>query len=154
MNKPTLLTILPSDGNISKPEGCFLELDLSSCSIPEDIHAFHWWGDRGIIEFTDTRPNEEVSTLPVWADACSSLWEQKNYEIKNPPPPTPEQLAANNEVQAKFLLMQSDWAVLPDTNLQNQAEWDAYRVALRVIVLNPPQEEIVSWPVKPEAVWA
>jgi hypothetical protein len=53
-----------------------------------------------------------------------------------------------------MLLNQSDWAALSDTNLQNQVEWDAYRAALRAIVLTPPQEEITSWPVKPEAIWS
>ena len=154
MNERTLLTIVPSDGGILKPEGGFLELDLSSCNIPEDIHVFHWWGNRGVIEFTDTRPNEEVFALPNWANACSSLWDQKDYERRNPPPPTPEEWAAINDAQAKFLLQESDWAALSDTNLQNQTEWDAYRVALRAIILNPPQEEITSWPVKPEVVWA
>ena len=50
---------------------------------------------------------------------------------------------------AQALLQYSDWAALPDTHLANQAEWDAYRAALRDIRSNPSDD--VVWPTMPEA---
>jgi hypothetical protein len=86
--------------------------------------------------------------------ACKTEFETYDYFKKNPPPPTPEEWAQINESQAKILLAGSDWAALPDVNLQNQSDWESYRQALRVIATNPPQEEITQWPTKPEAIWA
>ena len=45
--------------------------------------------------------------------------------------------AEENEELAKRKLQDSDWSVLPDVNLQNKAEWETYRSALRAIAINP-----------------
>ena len=55
--------------------------------------------------------------------------------------------------QAKHLLIQSDWAALPDTNLANQTEWDAYRAALREIFISGVLPES-GYPTEPQAIWA
>jgi len=44
---------------------------------------------------------------------------------------------------AQRLLESCDWAALPDTNLSNQAEWDAYRSALRDIRSNPSADKTI-----------
>ena len=49
---------------------------------------------------------------------------------------------------AQRLLESCDWAALPDTNLANQAEWDAYRSALRDIRSNPSASK--TFPERPE----
>lgn len=49
---------------------------------------------------------------------------------------------------AQRLLESCDWAALPDTNLTNQAEWDAYRAALRDIRSNPSASK--TFPARPE----
>jgi hypothetical protein len=153
MNRIPSITIAPSGGTVHKNTEAYLELDLSSCGIPNDVHCLHWYESDGVIEFTDTRDNEVINELPDWVNNCIAVCDAKDYAEKNPLPPTPEQIAESNKFQAKILLQDSDWAALPDTNLQNQSEWDAYRTSLRVIFFDPPQEEITSWPVKPEAVW-
>lgn len=82
-------------------------------------------------------------------------------------PLTQEELAAldeakraNNEARAKQELEASDWADLAsvrDTNntphLTNTAAFDAYRLALRAIVINPPVD-VAEWPARPAAVWS
>ncbi len=57
-----------------------------------------------------------------------------------------------NKTQAKRLLEETDWSQLADVNLTNQADFTAYRAALRAIVLDPPIT--VVWPDKPMAIWS
>jgi hypothetical protein len=155
MNDFTRISIHATDGGVYTNTDSCINLDFSDCGIPEDIWAFQWENGEGWVEFKDSRDNEKFigTDFPEWVNNCVQKFIEHDYKLKNPPPPTPEEMASNNKFIAKFLLEESDWAALPDTNLQNQSEWDAYRSALRVIFFNPPQEEITSWPVKPEAIW-
>jgi len=57
-----------------------------------------------------------------------------------------------NKTSAEQRLLDSDWVVLPDVNLLNKAEWEAYRAALRSIA-RAPQEGNLNWPTKPKNVW-
>ena len=59
---------------------------------------------------------------------------------------------AQNEIQAKRMLEETDWSQLADVNLTNQADFTTYRAALRAILLNPPVT--ATWPTRPTAVWA
>ena len=72
----TRLTILPVDGAVYRDAGNYLELDLSGCGIPADVHALQWDGSAGTIEFTDARENEEITALPDWANACIAKWDE------------------------------------------------------------------------------
>lgn len=70
------------------------------------------------------------------------------------------QLKAANEARAKQELETSDWAELPTVrdpsktpHLVNAAAFDAYRVELRAIVVNPPVD-VAQWPARPDAVWS
>jgi hypothetical protein len=74
------LTIVPSDKNIGI-DGLFLNMDLSSCAIPVNIHALQWYETEGEIEFINnpdrTKPqNEFISELPAWANACVNKWNE------------------------------------------------------------------------------
>lgn len=60
--------------------------------------------------------------------------------------------ANENKFQAEQKLKDSDWAVLPDVNLANKSEWEAYRDMLRNIARNPQGGDI-SWPIKPKNIW-
>lgn len=70
------------------------------------------------------------------------------------------ELRASNEATAKRLLEESDWAELASVrdaantpHLTNGADFDAYRVALRAIVVDPPVT-VDPWPTRPSAVWS
>lgn len=70
------------------------------------------------------------------------------------------QASAANEAQAKRLLQESDWSDLPSVrnttitpHLVNGEDFDAYRAALRSIVVDKPAT-VQSWPVRPDAVWS
>lgn len=76
------LTILPSDGSVIVDGNVkFQPLDLSQCAIPSDIHALQWYENRGWIEFSDDNDpftpkpaNQDIYSLPDWANACVQVW--------------------------------------------------------------------------------
>lgn len=87
------LTIIPSDGAVYTDSGAQINLDLSSCGVPENIHALQWnnpvyrnksvldaianlpYGEgTGWIEFEDSIPNQEIFSLPEWAIQCFDVY--------------------------------------------------------------------------------
>ena len=73
------------------------------------------------------------------------------------PQPTPEQIQAENKQRASTLLLETDWVELPSVSdinnipyLLNKAEFIDYRIALRVIVVNPIN---AVFPIKPISEW-
>ena len=84
------LTIIPIDGFVCVDEiSKYQPLDISGCNIPADVHALQWYETRGWIEFRDDndpftpkKPNEDIYSLPDWANNCVQVWEQWT-------PPTP-----------------------------------------------------------------
>ena len=84
------LTIIPSDSAVYK-DGIVRELDLSTCGIPENVHALQWYDTFGEIEFSSNpgqpKPaNETISELPAWANNCVAVW-----DAWTPPAPPPDQ---------------------------------------------------------------
>jgi hypothetical protein len=71
------LTIIPTDGSVGKDGAFYLDLDLSSCAIPENVHALQWDGATGWIEYKSALvQNQDITELPVWANACVSKWDE------------------------------------------------------------------------------
>lgn len=54
--------------------------------------------------------------------------------------------------KAKSLIASVDWSVLPDVNLQNKAEFEAYRAQLRALIVTPVANPV--WPTEPSPVWS
>lgn len=71
--------------------------------------------------------------------------------IDEPVPPelTSEQKAAAIRAQRNALLSACDWTQLPDSPVQAEAGWYAYRQALRDITDQATFPDSVKWPVKP-----
>lgn len=53
--------------------------------------------------------------------------------------------------EAKKRVAASDWSVLPDVNISNKSDFEAYRAALRQLIFNPVANPV--WPVEPDPVW-
>lgn len=53
--------------------------------------------------------------------------------------------------EAKKLLVNSDWAMLPDVNISNKAEFETYRAAVRALVFTPVANP--TFPTEPQPVW-
>lgn len=76
------LTIIPIDSTVIV-DGIIKHqpLDISGCGIPTDIHALQWYENRGWIEYSDNidpfickKANEDIYSLPDWANACVEVW--------------------------------------------------------------------------------
>ena len=58
----------------------------------------------------------------------------------------------NCKDQAKQLIANSDWSVLPDVNITNKSEFENYRSQLRNLIINPVEDPI--FPQKPNPIWS
>jgi hypothetical protein len=141
------LTIVTETSSVGKNGVFYDDLNLTQCQIPSNVWALQWQENSGWIEFDTPIPNEDITSLPAWAEACLQVWDVANTPI----PPTPEQIIADNKKKAEHLLLDSDWAVLPDVPLANKDEWEVYRSALRQIAITPTLDPI--WPTKPQNIW-
>lgn len=116
--------------------------------------------ENGVV--VNTIEVESLDFLPGLVDAdnggkIGDLYQDGQFTT---PEPDPEIAIAANAAQAKRLLEESDWSDLPSVrntaispHLLNGADFDAYRAALRAIVVNRPAT-VESWPVRPDAAWS
>lgn len=149
------LTIIPADGSVGENDVFYLNLDLSSCNIPADVHALQWQDTAGWIEYNSPLiENQPITELPAWANCCMTKWTEAN----NPPvvPPTAEQ----NKTIAVNKLQATDWTTIPDVSdptksnpyLNNVQDFVVYRNAVRQYAINPVAGDI-NWPAVPQEVW-
>lgn len=52
---------------------------------------------------------------------------------------------------AKTLIAATDWAVLPDVNISNKADFETYRAAVRALIITPVANP--TFPTVPQPVW-
>jgi hypothetical protein len=92
------LTIVVSDNKVNVdgvPRATVpLPLDLSQCGIPSNVWALQWKETAGWIEFVDNPdgskpPNEPITVLPDWANACVDVYNAWTPYIPPPPPDQP-----------------------------------------------------------------
>jgi hypothetical protein len=149
------LTIIPADGSVGEDGKFYNDLDLASCNIPANVHALQWDDAAGWIEFKDPVPNEEITSLPAWANCCMTKWTEANTP-KPPEPPTAEQ----NKNVAVQKLQATDWTTIPDVAdpaksnpyLSNAQDFVVYRNTVRQYAVYPVAGDI-NWPVVPQEVW-
>lgn len=126
-----------------------------SFDMPENISAVQWDGSEGEIEYKEVnkhKPANEVITSMEQFNGAYLAWETQHNLTLNPLPLTDEQNKEICKMTAKSLLLSSDWAVLPDVNLANKADFESYRSALRDLVINPVVSPV--YPSEPQPVWA
>lgn len=120
-------------------------------------------------EFNEEMPAGINATDPyahiqeIWVNGLDGKYGAiKEYEPPQPDPqPIPIPTAEQNKEKAVRLLNESDWTATPtiadpavsNPYLTNQAEFLAYRSALRDIAINP-QEGFLTWPTKPNEAWS
>ena len=83
------LTIVPIDKMVGSNGLFFVDLDLSACDIPQNIHALQWYETEGEVEFIDnsdrTKPqNKIIAELPIWASACLKKWNEAKIASEVP----------------------------------------------------------------------
>jgi hypothetical protein len=149
------LTIIPTDGSVGEDGKFYNDLDLTLCNIPADVHALQWQDTAGWIEFNTTIPNEEITTLPSWANCCMAKWTEANTPVPSQPP-----TAEQNKQTAVSKLQATDWATIPDVAdptksnpyLSNAQDFVTYRNAVRQYAVYPVAGDI-NWPAVPQEVW-
>jgi len=150
------LTIIPADGSVGENGVFYNGLNLSSCNIPEDVHALQWQDTAGWIEYISSSvQNEPITELPAWANCCMTKWTEANTPVP-PQPPTAEQ----NKSTAVSKLNATDWTTIPDVGdptksnpyLGNVQDFVVYRNTVRQYAINPIAGDI-NWPTLPQEVW-
>lgn len=96
----------------------------------------------------------EVHETLQWVDANPNVnvgWKYIDGQFIAPQKPTQQQLIDACKLEAKAKIAKTDWAVLPDVGLVNQADFIAYRAALRELIINPVADPV--WPTEPTPDW-
>jgi len=76
------VTILKED-NMVYVDGKPLELDLSTITFPENFWALQWNSSSGHIEYNNPMiQNDEITSLPDWANVCVTKWQTRKTEIE------------------------------------------------------------------------
>lgn len=154
------LSIIVADMAVYEDGLCYS--GLTWVGTPSDVHAlqFDTSNNSGWIEFNDDVPNENITSLPVWAVNAEAAW-QVAYDNAHKPPPPPEPPTANeNKATAVGLLQQTDWTQIPSVSdpalsnpyLANKLEFDQYRNAVRQYAVYPVAGDI-NWPTIPAESW-
>ncbi len=93
----------------------------------ENNYATLVWLSTDIPKPTENQVNDEITMLTLQQpfDACSA--------------------------EAKKRIAASDWSVLPDVNISNKAEFEAYRAELRAFIITPVANPV--FPTEPQPVW-
>lgn len=73
------MTIIRDMGLVHVDGNGFEELDMSD--VPADVHALQWYGSNGDIEYNDGKVNEEITTLPAWANLAKGKKDAKDAEV-------------------------------------------------------------------------
>jgi hypothetical protein len=152
------LTIIIPDGAVYEDGLCYSGLTWDGT--PANIHALQWQNVVGWLEFNDGTANEEITSLPVWADNAMAAWSVADSNAKHPPAPLPP-TAEQNASTASSLLYQTDWSTIADVAdptksnpyLTNVNDYLTYRNAVRQYIIKPVAG-VIDWPTPPKAIWS
>ena len=121
--------------------------------IPLDVHAVHWNGTSGEIEYNDGKPNLSISSIGIYSQAETTF----NNEIKRRKDLDDEYLNSSSFLWMKLrserdnLLLSSDFTQLGDIGLSEtkKTEWVNYRQLLRDLPANTSDPANPTWPTRP-----
>jgi hypothetical protein len=149
------LTIIPEDGSIGIDGEFLLDIDRQYLTwIPENVHAFQWYGDVGEIQFKPPGPlepspqNVRVEELGIYEQAIEVYQEEIQRRIESE---LAQQAAIESSRDYEFelrslrdgKLVESDWTQLDDAPLTEEQKtlWQIYRQQLRDIPQSITNEE-------------
>ena len=145
----TKVVVVPQDMVIGIGSTRLVGVTTDISWIPSDVHAFHWYGTSGEIEYNDGKPNEIVSSIGIYSQAETSFNNELQI-IKESETLTTDQLWELLRRQRNGLLFASDYTQLNDAGLTDskKAEWVTYRKQLRDMDFSDLDN--LNWPTKPE----
>ena len=149
----TSLVIIVSDKTIGIGTTIISGIGTDLSWIPSDVHAVHWNGSSGEIEYNDGKANLGITSIGIYSQAETTF----NNEIQRQ-----KDLGEASVSQSSFLweklrnerdnlLLFSDFTQLGDIGLSDskKAEWVTYRKALRDLPANTSDPANPTWPTKP-----
>jgi len=145
------LTIVTPDKAIGIGSTFISGIGTDMSWIPTDVHAVHWDGSTGEIEYNDGKPNTTISEIGIYSQAETTL----NNEIKRLDDLSPVNTTSyqweilRNQRDDKLLFC--DWTQGNDTPLgsSKKTEWATYRQALRDLPANTSDPKNPTWPTEP-----
>ena len=147
------LVIIPSDRIIGIGTTIISGIGTDLSWIPSDVHAVHWDGSSGEIEYNDGKANLDITSIGIYSQAETTF----NNEIQRRKDLDDEYLNSSTFLWMKLrserdnLLLSSDFTQLGDIGLSDskKAEWITYRKALRDLPANTSHPANPNWPTKP-----
>ena len=147
------LVIIPSDKVIGIGSTILSGIGTDMSWIPSDVHAVHWDGASGEIEYNDVKPNLGISSIGIYSQAETTF----NNEIQRKKDLDDAYTSQSSFLWEKLrserdsLLLFSDFTQLSDIGLSDskKAEWVTYRKALRDLPANTSDPANPNWPTKP-----
>ena len=119
--------------------------DRFLASLAGSINKHVWDGSEWVLEQNTAEIERFGFTLEDFPGA--PVPEKPNY---NPDERALEQEADEVRTQRDVLLVESDWAVLPDAPVADGQAWKDYRQALRDVPQQTGFPTDINWPTKPE----
>ena len=119
---------------------------------PSDVHAVHWDGSAGEIEYNDGKPNATISELGIYSQAETSFNnELKIVEDEKKARDDAYDWNVDLRIKRTKKLLDSDWTQGNDTPLgsSKKTEWATYRQALRDLPANTSDPKNPTWPSEP-----
>ena len=151
-------TIVRSDKFVRlNNEQCHTEHELSW--LPKNIHAIHWYGNEGEIEYISDYPEKIYSFKPYYQYVVNELEEHKlKLKIEEE---EYKKLHFNPELMVRRhrnnLLFQIDWTQVLDAPIskEKQEEWRVYRQKLRdlpntISDFSLYSQDFTIWPIPPQ----
>ena len=149
----TTLVIITSDKTIGIGTTIISGIGTDMSWIPSDVHAVHWDGSSGEIEYNDGTANLGITSIGIYSQADTTF----NNEIQRRKDLNDEFTNSSSFLWMKLrnerddLLLFSDFTQLADTGLTDskKAEWVTYRKSLRDLPANTSDPANPTWPTKP-----
>ena len=147
------LVIIPSDRIIGIGTTIISGIGTDLSWIPSDVHAVHWDGSSGEIEYNDGKANLDITSIGIYSQAETTF----NNEIQRRKDLDDEYVNSSTFLWMKLrserdnLLLSSDFTQLGDIGLSEskKTEWINYRQALRDLPANTSDPANPNWPTKP-----
>ena len=145
------LVIIPSDKTIGIGTTIITGISTDMSWIPSDVHAVHWDGSKGQIEYNDGKESAIISSLGIYSQAEETL----NNELLRMKDQSDKAVSDTTflweklRVERDDLLFDSDWTQSRDVTLANDNDWKTYRQALRDLPANTSDPANPTWPTKP-----
>ena len=147
------LVIIPSDKVIGIGSTILSGIGTDMSWIPSDVHAVHWDGASGEIEYNDGKPNLGISSIGIYSQAETTFNNeiQRKKDLDDAFTSQSSFLWGKLRSERDSLLLSSDFTQLGDIGLSDskKAEWVTYRKALRDLPANTSDPANPNWPTKP-----